>query len=434
MIKKLFFAAFAFLFSVTGFTQQVKHVILITIDGFRPDFYLDTAWHANNLQELVKNGSHAQGVNSVFASVTYPAHSTIITGVQPAKHAVYANAVFEPLGATGKIYWSDTSLHSPTLWKAAQEKGLKTASLFWPVSAGAPVDYDIPDIGALGEGFRESHTKPAGFISEIKKEVFGSADTIDYGKDQNVARIAAYLIKKEKPGFMTVHLFSVDEAEHEEGRQGNKVRAAIADADEAVGKIKAALKDQGIWNNTVLIVTGDHGFFNYTKKISPNIWLKNAGLIADLKKDDWKAQFNTVSGGCAYLYLKDKTDTLTAIRVRNILKALPDSIQQLFRIIEKSKLMEVGANPEAVFALSSMHNAAFDKDFDGESFKAVKGGTHGHFPDSKEIQTGFIIDGPGIKKGGIISVMNLKDIAPIVSRLLDFPFPSTDGKIPQGIF
>ena len=434
MIKKLFFAAFASLLSVSGFAQQVKHVILITIDGFRPDFYLDTAWHASNLQKLLNNGVYAKGVNSVFASVTYPAHSTIITGVQPAKHGVYSNAVFEPLGATGKIYWSDTSLHSPTLWQAAKQHGLKTASLFWPVSAGAPVDYNIPDIGALGESFRETHTKPAGFISEIKREVFGSADTIEYGKDQNVARIAAYLIKKEMPGFMNVHLFSVDEAEHEEGRQGNKVKAAIADADEAVGIIEAAIKEQEIWNSTVLIVTGDHGFYNYTKKISPNIWLKNAGLMNDLKKDDWKAQFNTVSGGCAYLYLKDKNDTLTENRVRNLLKALPDSTKQMFRIIEKSKLIEFGANPEAVFALSALNNTAFDKDFEGESFKVVKGGTHGHFPDSKEIQTGFIIYGSGIKRGGMIAFMNLKDIAPIVARLLGFPFPSSDGKIPAGIF
>jgi hypothetical protein len=59
---------------------------------------------------------------------------------------------------------------------------MTVASLLWPVSADAPVAYDIPDIGSLGDAVRERFSKPAGFVDELRREVFGGADKIDYGR------------------------------------------------------------------------------------------------------------------------------------------------------------------------------------------------------------------------------------------------------------
>src|ERR1700709_2056622 len=143
-----------------------KHVVLITIDGSRPDFYLDPSWHADNIRALMAGGAYARGVNSVFPSMTYPSHTTIVTGVQPAKHGIYYNNMYEPNGPTGKMYWNDSSIKVPTVWGAAQKKGLKVASLFWPVSADAPVMYNIPDIGSMGEAIRMQYSKPDGFVDE----------------------------------------------------------------------------------------------------------------------------------------------------------------------------------------------------------------------------------------------------------------------------
>lgn len=61
--------------------QQAEHVVVVTIDGFRPDFYLDPSWNTPNLRQLMQQGTHAKGVNSVFPSMTYPSHTTIVTGV-----------------------------------------------------------------------------------------------------------------------------------------------------------------------------------------------------------------------------------------------------------------------------------------------------------------------------------------------------------------
>ncbi|WP_245735345.1 alkaline phosphatase family protein [Pedobacter hartonius] len=433
-MKKQFSITLLALFMITGqlMAQTAKHVIFLTIDGFRPDFYLDSEWKMPNLHALMKDGAYAKGVNSVFPSVTYPSHTTIVTGVQPAKHGIFYNNIFTPDGAPQQPYWQDSSIHVQTIWKAAKEKGMTVASLYWPVSANAPVDYNIPDIGSLGEAVLEQYSLPQGFYAEVKKEVFGGVDKIDAGKNQNVAKIAAYVIEKSKPELMTIHLFSADGAQHAVGRYGIRVQEAVADADAAVGIIIDALKAAGIWESTVFLIGGDHGFYDVKKTISPNVWLKEAGLINDLKTGDWKAQFNS-AGGSAYLYLKDPADKATINKVKAILEAQPDSVKQYYRLISKEQMDKGGYNPNVAFALTGEHDAAFSTTTTGDAVKTGKGGTHGHFPDTKNIRTGLVAHGPGIRKGAVIENMNLRDMTPIIVKLLGIPFPKVDGKIPAGL-
>ena len=407
------------------FAQAVRHVVVVTVDGSRPDFYLDSSWHADHIRELAVTGTYAKGVNSVFPSMTYPSHTTIVTGVQPAKHGVYYNT-----GPGEKIYWNDSSIKVPTLWGAATAKGMTVAALFWPVSADAPVAYDIPDIGSLGEAVREQYTKPAGFVDELKMQVFGGASRIEYGRDVNVGKIAAYVIAKAKPNLMTIHLFSVDHNEHMQGREGDQVRAAVRGADSAVGIIEDALKSAGIWDSTVMIVTGDHGFLTVTKQVNPNVWLAKAGLITDLKQGQWRAMFYSV-GGSSYLYTKD-AGALSS--VERILRELPDSVKQYVRVIDRKELDRIGGNPEVALALSGLKGAAFGNAASGEDVRPGHGGQHGYFPDFFEIRTGFVIHGPGVRAGGVIPEMNERDIAPTVARLLGLDMQGMDGKIPKGIF
>jgi predicted AlkP superfamily pyrophosphatase or phosphodiesterase len=420
------------LFAYSCFAQEVKHVVIISIDGFRPDFYLDHSWHTPNIRKLMSQGVHAMGVNSVFPSMTYPSHTTILTGVQPAEHGIYYNAMFEATGSTGKIYWNDSAIKVPTIYTAARQKGLKVASIFWPVSAGAPVTYNIPDIGSMGEENLEKYSKPAGFLTEVKTSVFNSSGKIDIGRNQNVARIAAYVVQKNLPDLMTVHFFGVDHAQHVEGRNSEMTRESVADADSGVAIIVDALKKAGAWNNTFIIVTGDHGFHDVKNTLNPNVWLKNAGLANDVKKGDWKAQFFTV-GGSAFLYVKNN-ESAVLTQVLDLLSNLPEEEKKLFAIIDREKLDKAGANPEVQLALTGLNNTSFGAGFTGAERTAGRGGAHGYLPGTKEIQTGFVASGPGIKTGVVINEMNVGDIAPIVSKLLKLSLPSAKGTVPEGLF
>jgi predicted AlkP superfamily pyrophosphatase or phosphodiesterase len=365
--------------------------------------------------------------------MTYPSHTTIVTGVKPAKHGIYFNNLFEPNGPTGKMYWNDSSIKSPTLWTAAKQKGLKTAALFWPVSADAPVMYNIPDIGGMGEAVREQYARPAGFVDDIRKQLFHDSIRIEYGKDHNVANIASYIIKKDQPNLMAIHFFSVDHYQHEQGRQGPLVKEAVADADSSVGIIIDALKAAGIWEKTVLIVTGDHGFMDVKTSVNPNVWLVKAGLITDVKKDEWKAQFYSV-GGSSYLYLKDKNDQKTVQQVIALLNDLPAEERKFFTIVDSQMMQASESNPDVAFALTGENGASFGNAMKGEAVKPGHGGSHGYFPNFREIRTGFVAVGPGIKKGGMIKEMNLTNIAPVVARILKLSLPTAKQRVPDNLF
>ena len=409
-----------------------KHVVLVTIDGFRPNFYLEDTWQTPNLKAIRQEGAHASGVNSVFPSITYPSHITIVTGVQPAKHGIFYNNMFARDSASkGEIYWRFDQINSPTLWEVAQDAGLKAASVNWPVSVGAPTVFNISDVGSKGQKVMEDSTNPPGISALLKQKVLNNTPAIKVGIDKNVASIAAWVIKTEKPNFMTVHLLGMDHEQHLHGRNGAEVEHGIILADSAVGMIRKAIAEAGIKDNTLLIITGDHGFQDVTTTVSPNVWLHEWGFMEN--ENDWKAKFHTAGGG-AFLYLKDRNDVTTLNTVTNKLKTLPDADKKYFQIVDDKKLRAIGADPGVVLALTGMNGAAFNARANALAVDKGKGGTHGYFPDTRNIQTGFVAECVELKRGTTIQEMNLRDISAIVVKYLGLSMPSSEGKIPKNLF
>ena len=182
-------------------------------------------------------------------------------------------------------------------------------------------------------------------------------------------------------------------------------------------------------------ITGDHGFVDIHTIVQPNVWLAGAGLMGDIKKGEWKAQWHT-NGGSIFLHLKDPADSATLHQVVALLDKLPAARKKLFRIIDRQAMDEIGADPHAALALTGVQGIAFGGSPKGEAVipsPATLKGMHGYFPDFHEIQTGFIGSGAGFKKGVVIPVMGLEDIAPIVTALLGLPFPSADGILFKGV-
>jgi len=429
--------------SVQGFSQQSKHVIIISIDGLRPDFYREDKWATPTLHKMVAEGVSADGVRGVFPTVTYPSHTAIITGAKPLKHGIYYNLPFEPEGSTGKWYWETSSIKVPTLWEAAGKAGLKTASVYWPVSVGAKIDYNIPEIFSLDKSVERTSPQrtlatPKGLFEEIEQNATGKLNdeklSSDFSSaDENGSRMVAYIIKKYKPNLLTFHVFAVDHAEHADGRDGEDVRKAIAGADHAVNNVLEAIAQAGIKDSTTVIVTGDHGFVDIHTSVSPNIWLAKANLFNRANgKTDWKAQFHP-SGGSAFLILKDPKDQKTLAQVRSILAALPVPQKRLFRVVERPELDKIGADPNVALALAMTEGVVANGALTGDLIRPASGGTHGYFPDFQHIQTGFIVSGAGVKAGKVLPIMGLEDIAPLVAKLLGFQFDAPDGVLYPGI-
>src|ERR1700722_1045724 len=89
--KNIFVFLLFILFSVRASSQVASHVILISIDGFRPEMYQDKSWPTPNLQMLMKAGTYARHLKSVFPSYTYPSHTAMISGALPARSGIYHN-------------------------------------------------------------------------------------------------------------------------------------------------------------------------------------------------------------------------------------------------------------------------------------------------------------------------------------------------------
>lgn len=441
LIKSLLAAVALTAAAAPAQAQSAKYVVLVTIDGFRPEFYLDSSYGMFTVRDMMKRGVAAKGADPVFPSVTYPDHTTLVTGVTPARHGIYYNTPFEPEGQTGKWIWDYNLIKTETLWSAMHKAGKKTACVRWPVTYNAPIDYRIPEYWNYKDmtdarPYTAAATQPLSLWKEVQEHATGMLEADDIASehnelvsDENMARITGYLLRKYKPNFTAVHLACTDHYEHQEGREAYMVRASVAGADRCIKTIIESLNRAGIADSTLLIVTGDHGFENIYRSFNPNYLLKEAGLIKDVKTNDWKAQFHS-SGGGTFLQLKHPNDKATVAKVEQLLKQLPDSLKQYFAIVNKEQLVQVGADPGVSLALTGLKGTAFGAGTAKltETYDKVRG-THGYFPDHQQIKTGFVACGPGLKQGAIVANMRLLDVTPLIVKLTGISFPKTDGQL-----
>ncbi len=429
---------------------QVKHVILISIDGLYPDMYFEKSWPAPNLRYLMQQGTYADQLLSVFPSYTYPSHTAIVTGALPAHSGILFN---QPLGDySGGWEWFANKIKISTLWQALKAKGKKTAAIQWPVTVGADITWNLPEIWDTEHSSdritRARKYATPGLVEEVEVNATGKLNNVNYNDgsyswDENSGRIAAYVFATKKPAFMAVHFANVDGFEHDFGRDADSVRLAVATDDHAIGDILEAVKHSGLKDSTAIIIVGDHGFADIHQVMRPNILIK--GL---------PAQF-VASGGSCFLYRyadTKKADVPGIIKaITDSLNKLPQNIRELFRIIDREQLNKMGADNNALMALTAQPGTVFSSSVSaaktvnhgpGTLIQQNKldgllipthGGHHGYDPNIPEMYTGFIAAGAGIVKGGHIQSIAEPDIAALVARLLGIEFQTPDGKLIDGI-
>jgi predicted AlkP superfamily pyrophosphatase or phosphodiesterase len=426
------------------------HVILITIDGLRPEFYLDRTWPAPALQKMAVEGAHALALRGVIPTNTYPSHTTLVTGALPGRHGILYNRPFEPEGATGVWYMEHDQIQVDALWDATRAAGLTSAGISWPVSAGAPIDWNVPEFWSVSgqEGdlsgpaahtaALRARTQPAGLLEWLEEEALGRFPDTYWGRnltrEDAVGSMAAVLIETHRPNLLLVHLNQTDYFQHLHGREHPEVRASVAAVDRALARMVEASERAGILERTAFLVAGDHGFVNVDTRLAPNVWLVDAGLHgarAD-RGPDWRAAFHS-GGGSVFLKLRDPGDAGAVEEVRQMLAGLDPGFRGLFRVVDGEEVRRRGGDPEAVLALDAAPGAAFVLDTEGDPIRPGSGGAHGYFPDIPEIHSGFVAWGSGVGRGRSLHLLGMEDVAPLAAALLGIRLDAPDGVLRPGI-
>jgi predicted AlkP superfamily pyrophosphatase or phosphodiesterase len=82
--------------------EREPHVLMISIDGLMPSSYTQASpAKIPSIRALAAEGAYADGVVGVLPTVTYPSHTTLVTGVPTAVHGITNNRMFDPENKSG---------------------------------------------------------------------------------------------------------------------------------------------------------------------------------------------------------------------------------------------------------------------------------------------------------------------------------------------
>ena len=421
--------------------RRDAHVIMISIDGLIPEYYIQPSrlgLRVPNLTKMKLGGAYAEGVEGVFPSVTYPAHTTLITGVRPATHGILNNRIFEAPTEpqTGEWYWFSEALKSETLWSMAKKAGLVTANVGWPVTAGADIDYSVPEIKDPSEnpaGARSrSRTLQYSTPGLIEKAMVAAGAGADTSTDGRRAAISEYIITNYKPNLMLIHFIELDGAHHDNGPRSAAALPVAERIDGYVGRVIEAARKAGIFDQTTIFLVSDHGFAEVNKKYEPGVVLVKEKLITldpSGKPADWKAAAWGASGSCA-IVLKDPNDKETAAKVTAIFTKIAAAEKSpINRVLNQSDLKRLGAIPNALLMLDAAPGYAFDGALTGPETHDSKNyrGTHGQLPSRADMRSALIVYGATARVGSRMSIVRMVDIAPTVAAVLGLSFSEAEG-------
>jgi predicted AlkP superfamily pyrophosphatase or phosphodiesterase len=445
-------AAFVLLWHCLPFVAIAEtnhHVILITIDGFAAYYLADPQAPIPTIRRLAAEGTAAEGMRVSNPSVTWPNHTTLVTGVHPDKHSVFFNGVLVRPGPEMAVKVDPQRDKSdlvavPTLYDLLHRAGYRTAGINWPCTRRAPtLDDDFPDVPD-----QILHTTPrlrdeliaAGILQNASQQSFQSQSSAR--KDQIWTAAAAHVIQKRRPNYMLVHMLITDSTQHKYAPQSPAAYTAFALADAQIAELLRAIEAAGIRDRTTILVTADHGFETALKIVNPNVVFRKAGLLeTSATPNILKARVQIISeGGIAMVYItnparldEDRAHVITLMSghegIAEILKPehfaalhLPDPL--------KNRQM-------ADLILVAKQGYAFSNDAHGErsvtevTLASGNQGHHGYLSTNPKMNAAFVAWGRGIKSGVKLGLIDNIDVAPTIAALLGQKIPGVDGKVLQ---
>lgn len=371
--------------------------ILISIDGFRPDYLRQG--HSPRLDALAAGGISA-AMRPSFPTKTFPNHWTIVTGDRPDRHGIVANRMEDParpgelftMANLDPFWWNAV----PPLWVEAERAGIPTAIMFWPGSEVAWSD------GRPGAG-------PGGAAQGIRPGEWRHFDE-SVTERQRVNTVIGWLRRPavRRPHFVALYFDAVDTAGHHYGPADPRTAAAVSLVDSAIGVLLDRLRALGQPAN--LVIVADHGM----AATSP------ARVIA-LDRVAAPADYRIVEHG-PYAALAPRPGHEAALAAALL---RPHPHMQCWRKEELPARLHYGANPRVPPFICIAEVGWLIVPDENENVRT--GGAHGYDNAAPEMAALFIANGPAFRTGINVPSFDNVDVYPLLARLIGVtPHPS-DG-------
>ena len=423
-------------------------VILISVDGLAADNFHDSKVDIPTIRWMAANGAQAERMQSVFPSVTWPTHTTLVTGVSPGTHGVLGNAYFDraqqkkiPL-IPDPLFDKEEIVKVPTIYDVAQRAGLKTAGVNWPASRNAKhLDWQTPDVG--DQAIYEKAITPS-LLTELRAKGLPFEKQSEWAKAGNLSkaprdwlytRVAQHVLEKHRPNVLVIHYVTVDSFAHTNGSRSPEVRWAANDTDNRIRELMETVKSAGLADRTTFIVTADHGFVDYSNNINITALLKTKGLmtVAGNNIVDRKVAF-VAEGGAGLLYILDSDN-----REKIMADLLPElkKIPGIDAVIPSSEFAAIGhrtpdQNPhEPDILLSAATGYNFAENPASKEIVVPTGttkGTHGASASNPLIDATFVAWGAAIKPGTKLGKIRSVDVAPTMASILGIKMENVEGR------
>ena len=430
-----------------GYKMGTKLVIL-SLDAMIAEDLPILAKHPV-FSELFQEGALVREVRSIYPTLTYPCHTTMVTGNLPDRHGVTANSPLCPGVDPLPWFFYHDVVRSRDIFDAAKEAGMTTAAVGWPVTGNHPsIDYLVDEIWPVDRKMTPKNLKAvllgSGTSEEIFEEIVKPLVPLRLPRTQpNTAifstGILSGMIRKYRPDVLAIHLAQFDHYRHKLGVHGPLIERGAAELAENLAEIEDALRANGDLETCNIVITSDHGQIDCQRIARPNVLLREHGFISVDEKGrvtDWRA-YAVAVGMSVQIWLRDPADKALYDEVYDFLKGIVSKGTYGYSEVLTTEETEARDHLSGGFSfiLETDGITHFSDGWTGEYMKPdrqfLEGffyGSHGYHPD-KGPKMAFIGKGPAFRKGAVLDAARLEDQAPTYARILDVSLPDTDGRV-----
>ena len=162
--------------------KKDRHVIVVSVDAMVFED-VETLSHLYALESVWEQTARVDRVRSIYPTITYPCHSTMMTGVYPDRHGIVNNE--QPLlGVTGGPWQHMREMvHAKNIFDYAKEQGFTTAAVFWPVTGkDKSIDYLVDEYWPQNGESTEQCFRDSGSSEEVIEKINIPQSLSDWAK------------------------------------------------------------------------------------------------------------------------------------------------------------------------------------------------------------------------------------------------------------